>query len=183
MPNQYRNIQTTDSTSFPYIYEQNVSVPLGNRGVVRCNVYKSKAAAAESRFPVLVTYGPYGEDVPYEKYVKSQKLLRNEPDASNATLCVGTPPLYFGQAIALIDGFCDVIDYYAATEWQVAARQPPGIAAIVPWEGFSDAYNESLRHGGILSNKFFDMWYARQVASNQNGLPGAIIAQLGTRYR
>jgi predicted acyl esterase len=89
-----------------------------------------------------------------------------------------------------IDGFCDVIEwaaqqpwstgkvgllgvsYYAATQWQVAARQPSGLAAIVPWEGFSDAYSESFRHGGILSNKFFDMWYARQVAPNQYGLPG-----------
>jgi putative CocE/NonD family hydrolase len=89
-----------------------------------------------------------------------------------------------------IDGFCDVIEwaaqqpwssgkvgllgvsYYAATQWQVAARRPKGLAAIVPWEGFSDAYNESIRHGGILSNRFYDMWYARQVAPNQYGLPG-----------
>lgn len=54
----------------------------------------------------------------------------------------------------------------------MASLQPKGLAAIVPWEGFSDPYNESLRHGGILSNKFYDMWYARQVAPNQYGLPG-----------
>lgn len=89
-----------------------------------------------------------------------------------------------------IDGFCEVIEwaahqpwssgkvgllgvsYYAATQWQVAARQPRGLTAIVPWEGFSDAYNESIRHGGILSNRFFDMWYSHQVAPNQYGLPG-----------
>lgn len=94
------------------------------------------------------------------------------------------------KSATAIDGFCDVIEwaaqqpwssgkvgllgvsYYAATQWQVAARQPRGLSAIVPWEGFSDPYNESLRHGGILSNKFFDMWYARQVAPNQYGLPG-----------
>ena len=94
------------------------------------------------------------------------------------------------KSAASIDGFCDVIEwaaqqpwstgkvgllgvsYYAATQWQVAAQQPKGLAAIVPWEGFSDPYNESLRHGGILSNKFVDMWYARQVAPNQYGLPG-----------
>lgn len=64
------------------------------------------------------------------------------------------------------------VSYYAATQWQVAARQPRGLAAIVPWEGFSDAYSESVRHGGILSNRFFNMWYARQVAPNQYGLPG-----------
>lgn len=94
------------------------------------------------------------------------------------------------KSAASIDAFCDVIEwtseqpwssgkvgllgvsYYAATQWQVAARQPRGLAAIVPWEGFSDPYSESLRHGGILSNKFFAGWYARQVAPNQYGLPG-----------
>lgn len=79
MSNQYRNIQTIDSTSFPYTFEQNVSVPLGNGGVVRCNVYKPKAAAAESRFPVLVTYGPYGKDVPYEEYVRQNHSARPVP--------------------------------------------------------------------------------------------------------
>lgn len=94
------------------------------------------------------------------------------------------------KSAASIDAFCDVIEwtseqpwssgkvgllgvsYYAATQWQVAARQPRGLAAIVPWEGFSDPYSESLRHGGILSTKFFAGWYARQVAPNQYGLPG-----------
>lgn len=76
MPNQYRNIQSIDSTSFSYTFEQNVSVPLGNGGVVRCNVYKPKAASAENRFPVLVTYGPYGKDVSYEEYVKQNHLAK-----------------------------------------------------------------------------------------------------------
>ncbi|KAL1384713.1 X-Pro dipeptidyl-peptidase protein [Phyllosticta capitalensis] len=64
------------------------------------------------------------------------------------------------------------ISYYAATQWQVAARQPKGLAAIVPWEGFSDFYRDAFRHGGILSNHFFSVWWARQVGSNQYGLPG-----------
>lgn len=67
MHNQYRDIRTVDSTSYSYTFEQNVSVPLENGEVVRCNVYKPKAASAEDRFPVLVTYGPYGKDVPYKE--------------------------------------------------------------------------------------------------------------------
>lgn len=69
MPNQYRDIHTVNSTSLSYTLEQNVSVPLGNGGVVRCNVYKPKAASAGNQFPVLMTYGPYGKDVSYEQYV------------------------------------------------------------------------------------------------------------------
>lgn len=65
MPNQYRDIQNVDSTSYSYTFLQNVSVPLGNGGLVRCNVYKPKASSADTQFPVLVTYGPYGKDVPY----------------------------------------------------------------------------------------------------------------------
>lgn len=67
MPNQYRDIRTVDLTNFSYVFEQNVSVPLKNGGIVRCNVYKPKVVSAESRFPVLMTYGPYGKDVPYKE--------------------------------------------------------------------------------------------------------------------
>jgi predicted acyl esterase len=71
MAAQYRDIQTVDSESHPYIFEQNVSVPLGNGGVIRCNIYKPKVAAGDMRFPVIITYGPYGKDVPYKEYVTS----------------------------------------------------------------------------------------------------------------
>lgn len=36
----------------------------------------------------------------------------------------------------------------------------------------SDYYRDRCRHGGILSNKFIDMWWNRQVLANQYGLPG-----------
>lgn len=89
-----------------------------------------------------------------------------------------------------IDAFCELIEwaseqpwstgkvgllgisYYGATQWQVAARNPKGLAAIVPWEGFSDHYRDATRHGGILSSGFLRFWWDRQVASNQYGLPG-----------
>lgn len=89
-----------------------------------------------------------------------------------------------------VDYFCEVIEwaseqswstgkvgllgisYFASTQWPVAARNPKGLTAIVPWEGFSDYYRECTRHGGILSNSFFEYWWPRQVASNQYGLPG-----------
>lgn len=46
------------------------------------------------------------------------------------------------------------VSYYAATQWSVAARRPKGLAAIVPWEGFSDYNREAVRHGGILADQF-----------------------------
>ncbi|KAJ5681831.1 uncharacterized protein N7477_001771 [Penicillium maclennaniae] len=64
------------------------------------------------------------------------------------------------------------ISYFGATQWYAAARNPKGLAAAVPWEGFSDLYRDMGRHGGILSNTFQSAWWKRQVASNQYGLPG-----------
>jgi putative CocE/NonD family hydrolase len=64
------------------------------------------------------------------------------------------------------------ISYYAGTQWRVAARQPKGLSAIVPWEGMSDYYRDRCRHGGILSNKFISFWWNRQVVTNQYGRPG-----------
>lgn len=64
------------------------------------------------------------------------------------------------------------ISYYAGSQWRVAARQPKGLACIIPWEGMSDYYRDRCRHGGILSNTFIDYWWNRQVVTNQYGLSG-----------
>lgn len=63
------------------------------------------------------------------------------------------------------------ISYYAGSQWRVAARKPKGLAAVIPWEGMSDYYRDRCRHGGILSNKFIDFWWNRQVITNQYGRP------------
>ena len=70
MPNEIKDIQSTDSETFPYIFEQNVTINLKSSvGVVRCNVYRPKRGSGQEKSPVLVTYGPYGKDIPYAEYV------------------------------------------------------------------------------------------------------------------
>jgi predicted acyl esterase len=71
MPNTIRNIKIVDETSFPYVFEKNVDVPLKAGGVVRANVFRPKGT---SRNPVLVTYGPYGKDVFYGEYHRNGGL-------------------------------------------------------------------------------------------------------------
>jgi predicted acyl esterase len=61
------------------------------------------------------------------------------------------------------------LSYYAINQWQVAARQPEGLAAIIPWEGAFDHYRDSAFHGGIPSNMFVRVWFARQILSVQHG--------------
>lgn len=68
MPLPRQNLHKLDSTSFPYVYEENVTVPAKNeRDFVRCNVYRPRDDKP-GRYPVLVTYGPYGKDVPYSDF-------------------------------------------------------------------------------------------------------------------
>jgi predicted acyl esterase len=68
MPNQIRDIRTVHEED-GMVLENNVSVPLKNGGVIRCNVFrpKSKAADPAQRFPAIVTIGPYGKDIEYKQ--------------------------------------------------------------------------------------------------------------------
>lgn len=60
------------------------------------------------------------------------------------------------------------ISWLAMLQWLVAARRPPHLAAIVPWEGSSDAYREFGRHGGILANSFLKLWWDMQIVPQQH---------------
>ena len=61
------------------------------------------------------------------------------------------------------------ISYYAMNQYQVAALQPPHLAAICPWEGSADWYREFSYHGGIRS-QFAAAWYPKQVSAVQHGV-------------
>jgi predicted acyl esterase len=61
------------------------------------------------------------------------------------------------------------ISYYGMNQWQVAALQPPHLAAICVWEGASDFYRDLSHHGGILSD-FLKNWFDMQVKTVQHGL-------------
>ena len=50
-------------------------------------------------------------------------------------------------------------------QWGVAALNPPHLAAINPWEGWSDTYNEIVRHGGIPETSFWPYIWERWGAS------------------
>ncbi len=62
------------------------------------------------------------------------------------------------------------VSYYSATQFAVAARRPPHLAAIIPWEVGPDLYRDLVRNGGILDNGFMDFWFEFWVLSNQHGL-------------
>jgi predicted acyl esterase len=47
------------------------------------------------------------------------------------------------------------VSYLSSCQWKVAALKPPHLAAINVWEGWSDTYNEIVRHGGIPETWFW----------------------------
>jgi uncharacterized protein len=50
------------------------------------------------------------------------------------------------------------VSYLAISQWKAAASQPPSLKAICPWEGFTDAYRDLMRPGGIREDGFVRMW-------------------------
>jgi uncharacterized protein len=60
------------------------------------------------------------------------------------------------------------ISYYAMNQWQVAALEPPHLAAICVWEGAADFYRDLSHHGGILCT-FGRAWFPSQIVRVQHG--------------
>ncbi|KAK0311713.1 hypothetical protein LTR82_014242 [Friedmanniomyces endolithicus] len=218
MPNKLQDLHTVDKGSYPYVFEQNATVPLkSSDGHVRVNIYRPKT---QEKVPVLVTYAPYGKDISYADFHAKSFSEVNPQQKSEHSVWETPDPAFWtkhGYAVVRADergtgqspGFLDTmsrgtseaffevvewaaeqpwssgkvgllgISYYAGTQWRVAARQPKGLAAIVPWEGMSDYYRDRCRHGGILSNQFISFWWNRQVITNQYGRPGRKAANWG----
>lgn len=57
------------------------------------------------------------------------------------------------------------VSYLTCSQWRVAALNPPHLAAINPWEGWSDTYREVVRHGGIPETWFWPYIQERWGAS------------------
>ncbi|KAJ5241296.1 uncharacterized protein N7469_002887 [Penicillium citrinum] len=181
MSAQHRDILTTDSQNFSYIFEANVSVPIGNGGMIRCNVYKPRTASAGTKFPVLMTYGPYGKDVPYKDFnPKSFSEVHPAHQTEHSAWETPTPQFWtdngyiviradeigVGQSPGVlnvksassIEGFRDVIEWAAEQEWCSGKVGLLGVSyyAATQWQV------ASLQPKGL----------AAIVAPNQYGLPG-----------
>lgn len=55
------------------------------------------------------------------------------------------------------------VSYLANIQWRVAALHPPHLAAINPWEGWSDTYREFAFHGGIPETWFWPYWTLQRL--------------------
>lgn len=59
------------------------------------------------------------------------------------------------------------VSYLAISQYKVAALNPPHLAAICPWEGFSDFYKDLGYPGGVREDGFTKLW-GNQVPSHTN---------------
>jgi predicted acyl esterase len=50
------------------------------------------------------------------------------------------------------------VSYLAISQWATAAERPPHLAAICPWEGFTDVYRDFARPGGVREDGFAIVW-------------------------
>ncbi|RFN54681.1 putative hydrolase, coce/nond family [Fusarium flagelliforme] len=139
MPNPIKeDIHTVDEESFPYIFEQNATVPLkAGDGLVRLNVYRPKGV---DKVPVLVTYGPYGKDISYQDFHpksfsevnpqhKSEHSAWETPDPAfwtkNGYAIVRADERGLGQSTGKLDtmsrgtseAFFDVVEWAASQPW------------------------------------------------------------------
>ena len=53
------------------------------------------------------------------------------------------------------------VSYLAQLQWRVAELNPPHLAAINPWEGWTDSYREVATHGGIPDTHFWPTLWNR----------------------
>ncbi|KAK5069241.1 hypothetical protein LTR64_008604 [Lithohypha guttulata] len=133
MPNEIRDISKIDSTSYSYVFEQDVTIPLqSSTGVVRCNVYRPKSQEHD-KFPVIMTYGPY------DFFPKSFAEVNPEHKSEHSAWETPDPKYWTAQGYAVIrvderglgqsPGVLDTMSrgtseaFFDAIEW----------AAVQPW--------------------------------------------------
>lgn len=133
----------TEDTANNLLFLKNVSIPLKNSSLpVRANVYLPLAHAHDStkKYPVLVTYGPYGKDIPYATFFPRSFAEVNPEHKSDYSAWETPDPVYWtshgyaivradergcGQSPGLLDTmsrgtsecFFDVVEWAAEQAW------------------------------------------------------------------
>ncbi|KAF6845343.1 X-Pro dipeptidyl-peptidase C-terminal non-catalytic domain-containing protein [Colletotrichum musicola] len=133
-------LQVTDDEENGLTFMKNVSIPLKESPLpIRANVYLPLSSDKSARYPVLVTYGPYGKDIPYAKFYPKSFDEVNPEQRSKYSAWETPDPVYWtsqGYAILRADerglgqspGLLDTMSrgtsecFFDVVEW--AAEQP-----------------------------------------------------------
>ncbi len=190
-----------------------VPITVSDGLVLRADVFRPPASG---KFPVILSYGPYGKWLHFEDLYTDQwrRMAAEHPDVvagstnryqnwevvdpekwiPDGYVCVRVDSRGAGRSPGVLDMWSaqeardlydcvewaarqpwstgkvglNGISYFAMNQWQVAALQPPHLAAICVWEGAADYYRDLSHHGGILC-AFGRAWYPSQVVRVQHG--------------
>jgi uncharacterized protein len=120
--------------------------------------------APDPVFWVANNYAVITIDIPGVWHAQSPAIYLSPEEAEafyDAVEWAGTQP--WSNARVGLSG----VSYLASMQWRVAELNPPHLAAINPWEGWSDTYREVVRHGGIPDTHFWPYIQVRWGASTQ----------------
>ncbi|KIW24667.1 uncharacterized protein PV07_10369 [Cladophialophora immunda] len=158
MPNKIRDdLYKADYTSFPYIFEENVTIKLKSfEGLVRCNIYRPKTP---QKVPVLVTYGPYGKDIHLKMFHPASFAELNSKHKSAHTSFETPDP-----------GFWTAHGYAVLRADEVGLGQSPGILDTMS-QRTSDAFADVIE------------WAAEQPWSNSKVALTGISYFAGSQWR
>lgn len=72
------------------------------------------------------------------------------------------------------------VSFLAITQYHVAALNPPGLACLCPWEGFSDHYQDQAVPGGVDDEGFGPFWWLVELEPALRGRVKEFIAANGS---
>jgi putative CocE/NonD family hydrolase len=166
--------------------EKDVRIPTRNGSYVMADVYRPDVAG--EKFPPLLSLSVYQKELQYVPHAGPfTHQERPEPeywvprgyvlvfiDSPGTGRSPGTTDVW---SMAEARSYYDAIEwaaaqpwsagkvglagvsYYAVTQWIVASLQPPHLAAIIPWDGFTDMYREWTFPGGLFDQQRVMRWW------------------------
>jgi putative CocE/NonD family hydrolase len=151
-------------------FMKNVSIPLKASSLpIRANVYLPLSSSGDGKYPVLVTYGPYGKDIPYATFHAGSFAEVNPEHKSKYSAWETPDPVYWtrqgyavvraderglGQSPGLLDTmsrgtsecFFDVVEWCAEQKWSTGKV---GLLGISYYAGESSFYPETHKRQAV----------------------------------
>lgn len=157
------------TTHLSMVKEKDVDVPLRDGGLVRANVYRP---LAPGRYPVLMTYGPYGKDFPYADFhVESYSQIPDDQKGSESAWETPHPDYWTSQGYVVVradergigssPGFLDTMSDQTSSDF----------AEVIEWAAEQDWSNGRV---GLLGISYFGGSQWRVAARKPKGLAAIV---------
>ena len=92
-------LQISEDKENGLTFIKNISIPLKSSSLpIRANVYIPLSENPDAKYPVLVTYGPYGKDIPYETFFRGSFNEVNSEHRSKYSAWETPDPVYWTRA-------------------------------------------------------------------------------------